>query len=211
MFGEENIMEKIVYSDCDGVVAYFEKLRSDFIHQRHPKLKDKEMVHYFFRDYGFSKEEIRAFFGSEKYARILRNMAPIQGAIEGLNTLYEDEEIDEVNILTYRDSYYGIEDDTSGWFEFEGGKYHNLFFTEDKGGFIKGYKDGLLIEDNLDNIKGANAIGVPGILIPYYHNTEAKEGPLLRIRNWVNDGSRKSSLVECIQNEFDWKNMKFKD
>lgn len=203
-------MEKVLYFDCDGVIAYFESLRLDFVRRKHPKLK--ETKHYGFDQYGFSDKEIIDFVSGKEYSQMLRNMNPIKGAVEGLNFLFE--EVDESNILTFRNSYEGIDMDTRNWFEKVKGKYHNLFFEQFKSRFIQNYKKGILIEDSPYNIQMANAVGIPCICVPWSYNTEIqerKDNPLLRVRSWINDGSRKSNLVECIRDEFDWKEMKFGD
>ncbi len=202
-------MDKVVYWDCDGVFADLEPILLGWVRKINPSVK--KITSYNMGSHGLTQEKLNAHLQSKAFARQIRTMNSLDGSIEGLNKLFNF--LDESNILTFRNDeggfYQGIEEDTSDWFELEGGKYNNLFFEKYKAEFINERRIGMLVEDSPYNIKSANKLGIPCICVPHGYNTEVKESPLVRIRNWTDDGSGKPTIEECVRNEIDWKNMRF--
>jgi len=177
---------KIIGFDIDGVITDESHPNDNIWHDALCKylgrdLERVEQSYLFTKAYDLSIDVVESFM-EEKMEELIRNVKPMEGALETLAFL--EEEDFEIHLITARNAKYDWV--TYEWLEEYDIPYTTLMHDENKAPIAVEKGIELFVEDSASNTSELTAEGIPVILLNKYHNQNLKDSNLIfRVDNWT--------------------------
>ena len=171
--------------DLDGVVVDMLEMMMPYLRKYKPNAKREDVTDYKLRNFGTKQSrtaqiELAKMLSNFEFNGGYLNAKPIDGAVEGVNNLYDK---NEIHFISSRNQYEKILNHSFRWLNSHGFKYHSLTcFQEDKYPTIKMHGVELMIEDNPFALRELTKKGVECIVFDQPYNQEVNE--IKRCKDW---------------------------
>ena len=144
--------------DIDGVITDIGRGLSKILSEiNNTKINVEDIITYSLELWGMPKYSHKKFFNKDFY----HNLEPIENSREVVNCLYED---NYVALITARDQYPKVMEDTFEWLTDNGFLFDKLIQSRNKVGPMKHYKLDFLIDDYHGNCFDLAKEGMNSIL-----------------------------------------------
>lgn len=176
--------QKGIGIDLDGVTADTGKgLTTILSNINNRPINISEIINYNLELLGLPKYSHKKFFNKEFYMKL----EPIENSREVINCLYED---NFIVLITARDHYPEVMDDTFNWLVDHGFLFDKLIQSRNKVGPMKHYELDYLIDDHFNTCYKLAKEGFDSILFeqPWNKystlNDESEYKHIKRLKNW---------------------------
>ena len=170
--------------DIDGVISNIGKELSKILSGINgEKIKHSDIITYDLKLWGLPQYTHKKFFNKKFY----HNLEPIKDSREVVNCLYED---NQVVLITARDQYPKVMEDTYEWLVDNGFLFDDLIQSRNKTGPMKHYGLVFLIDDYHGNCFDLAKEGHDSMLFEQPWNkylsfsTELEHKHIKRVKNW---------------------------